>query len=86
MKCIMPTQGHWERYDATHGINGKVYAIQQDQDGCLWFATAHCGVARYDGTDFSHFTFGANLASKQCRHAPTYRRPIRTPETRGKER
>ncbi|HIE30360.1 TPA: hypothetical protein EYP66_24130 [Candidatus Poribacteria bacterium] len=36
-------KGHWEFYDATDGINGAVYAIQQDRGGNLWFATSHCG-------------------------------------------
>ncbi|MFQ6043027.1 MAG: two-component regulator propeller domain-containing protein [Candidatus Poribacteria bacterium] len=60
-------KGHWEFYDATDGINGNVYAIQQDREGNLWFATSHCGVTRYDGNSFINFTAKDGLANDLVR-------------------
>jgi DNA-binding NtrC family response regulator/ligand-binding sensor domain-containing protein len=60
-------RGHWESYDATYGINGTVYAIQEDKDGNLWFATSHCGVTRYDGESFTRFTVKDGLSHNTVR-------------------
>ena len=36
--------------------DNNVNCILEDTKGNIWFATAHKGVCRFDGTSFTHFT------------------------------
>ncbi|MGC1549567.1 MAG: ATP-binding protein [Rhodanobacter sp.] len=45
----------FRRYGEPDGIpSGAVYAVVQDHNGVMWFATA-CGLVRYDGINFQVF-------------------------------
>ncbi len=49
-------KGTWRNYTYLDGLaNNKVYAIQSDRMGNLWFGTAE-GLSRFDGENFVNFT------------------------------
>lgn len=58
-----PATPRFERIGPERGLpHGTVYAILQDRDGFLWFATPD-GLARWDGSSFRRFRFsGAEVA------------------------
>src|SRR5688500_4755786 len=52
---VTPLYNYQTRFSTTEGLpNGYILAIQQDDDGFLWIATAD-GLARYDGKHFRKF-------------------------------
>jgi signal transduction histidine kinase/DNA-binding response OmpR family regulator/sugar lactone lactonase YvrE len=56
-------KGVWRSYTYLNGLSSnKVYAIQGDATGSIWFGTAN-GVSRYDGRSFVSFTKKDGLAS-----------------------
>ena len=60
--AIGPDTGHWRVYNVTDGlISANVWAVVQDDQGCLWFCT-YGGVSRYDGHEFTSFTVREGLA------------------------
>ena len=47
------------------GLSSKrVYAIQKDGRGYMWFMT-HAGMDRYDGNDFRHYRLHQQLSEEQ---------------------
>jgi ligand-binding sensor domain-containing protein len=49
-------------YDVKDGLAGStVYAMCQDKDGFMWFAT-EAGVSRFDGTNFKNFSTSDGLS------------------------
>ncbi|MFC5527212.1 ATP-binding protein [Rhodanobacter ginsengisoli] len=55
----LPTP-QFRRYGIADGLpSSAVYAVVQDRDGAMWFATKG-GIARYDGVDFTVFRHVAN--------------------------
>ena len=52
---------NYSNYDVEDGLAGStVYAMWQDKDGFMWFAT-EAGVSRYDGTKFRNFSTSDGL-------------------------
>ena len=50
----------FSRYGAADGVpNGAVYAVVQDRNGLMWFATG-AGLVRYDGVNFKLFRHAAD--------------------------
>lgn len=53
--CLAQSQG-FRQYLPVNGLpSSEVYAITQDKDGFIWFAT-DLGVARFDGYEFQNFS------------------------------
>jgi ligand-binding sensor domain-containing protein len=48
-------------------IDNKVWCIEQDRTGNLWFGTFHRGVSKYDGKSFTYFTDKEGLTSNYAR-------------------
>lgn len=59
---LLPAQEYnYTTIDSKMGLpSSEVYAILQDKLGYMWFATDH-GVARYNGSDFTTYTFSEGL-------------------------
>ncbi len=56
-------KGTWRNYTYLDGLaSNKVYAIQSDRMGNLWFGTEN-GISRYDGRNFVNFTKKDGLTS-----------------------
>lgn len=52
--------------DQDKGLSAStILAIEEDQDGNLWFGTEGGGISRYDGSRFFHYTQEEGLASMQ---------------------
>lgn len=59
----VPGQGYWRTFEGTDGLSGGiVFAILEDRQGYLWFATSGGGVSRYNGQTFRQFTTQDGLA------------------------
>lgn len=55
----------YTHYDMKEGLAGStVYAMVQDKDGFLWFAT-ESGVSRFDGTRFTNYTTNEGLSDNE---------------------
>jgi two-component sensor histidine kinase len=55
----------YRHYNVKDGLTGsKVYHINQDRDGFIWFAT-ETGVSRFDGTHFKNFTINDGLPDNE---------------------
>jgi two-component sensor histidine kinase len=55
----------YRHYNVKDGLAGsKVYHINQDRDGFIWFAT-ETGVSRFDGTHFKNFTINDGLPDNE---------------------
>lgn len=52
--------------DQDKGLSAStILAIEEDQDGNLWFGTEGGGISRYDGSRFFHYTQEEGLASME---------------------
>lgn len=51
---------HYRNIDVEDGLSSrKVYSIQKDRKGFMWFLT-HEGIDRYDGSEFKHYALSLN--------------------------
>lgn len=56
---------NYVHYDTKDGLAGSnVYAVCQDKDGFIWFATEN-GLSRFDGTNFKNFTVQDGLPDNE---------------------
>ena len=59
---------HYKHIGVENGLSSRrVYAIQKDRNGFMWFLT-HEGIDRYDGKEFKHYTLsleGKEISSLQ---------------------
>lgn len=67
LSCLLPgkysfaQEYNFINYDVKEGLAGStVYAMCQDKDGFMWFAT-EAGVSRFDGTNFKNFSTADGL-------------------------
>ena len=59
--CGFAQEYNYINYDVKDGLAGStVYAMCQDKDGFMWFAT-EAGVSRFDGTHFKNFSTADGL-------------------------
>ena len=57
-----------ESFSESHGLAGNhIYAIGQDRDGEMWFASEKEGLSRWDGTRFTNYTTDDGLPSNLVR-------------------
>ncbi|MBI2214370.1 MAG: hypothetical protein HYU52_12050 [Acidobacteria bacterium] len=55
----------FERFGTEQGLaSSQIYAIEEDEQGCLWLATAE-GLSRFDGVEFRNFDAGSGLVDQR---------------------